>query len=236
LGQECYFTKESSGRFSWRPEPDGVAPIFGKETNLIHLSALYIKDLGQWIVVRQSSNPTNNSQGPIIARIGTPPLAWSTPFDLFDPCRDGVYGKYMHWPELGHDIPWMPDQPFPWLPGAAYGAFLLERYTRWKNATGELDLYYLMSTGSPYQVQLMHTTLRLGVRIPEWLTKEEVERGDEMGGMERPSAEELGLIVMFGILQREPGFEHEQVVSISPPAGTLVRPGSTVTVTINLEG
>jgi len=137
---------------------------------------------------------------------------------------------------LGHDIPWMPDQPFPWLPGAAYGAFLLERYTRWKNATGELDLYYLMSTGSPYQVQLMHTTLRLGVRIPEWLTKEEVERGDEMGGMERPSAEELGLIVMFGILQREPGFEHEQVVSISPPAGTLVRPGSTVTVTINLEG
>jgi hypothetical protein len=27
--------------------------------------------------------------------------------------------------------------------------------------TGELDLYYLLSLGSPYQIQLMHTTLRL---------------------------------------------------------------------------
>jgi hypothetical protein len=231
-----YFSRVGPGGSSWRPEPDDVAPIFGKESNLIHLSAAYIKGLGQWIVARQSSNPTNNIQGPIIARIGTPPLAWSTPFDLFDPCRDGAYGKYMHWPELGHDIPWMSYQPDPWAPGAAYGAFLLERYTRWKDATGELDLYYLMSTGSPYQVQLMHTTLRLGVRIPEWLTKEEVEGGDEMGGMTRPSAEELGLVVTFMVLQREPGFEHGQVVSISPPAGTLVRPGGTVTVTINLEG
>jgi hypothetical protein len=94
-------------------------------------------------------------------------LDWSEPFDLFDPCRDRAYGTYIHWPELGHDIPWMPPGPgyagqsVPWQPGAAYGAFLLERYTRWNVAASELDLYYLMSTGSPYQVQLMHTTLQL---------------------------------------------------------------------------
>jgi hypothetical protein len=162
-----YFTKEASGGFAWKADPTDVAPIFGKETNLIHLSAAYIKGLGRWIVVRQSSNPTNNSQGPIIARIGTPPLDWSEPFDLFAPCRDGAYGKYMHWPEVD-GIPWMPPGPgyegaaFPWQPGAAYGAFLLERYTRWNGATRQLDLYYLMSTGSPYQVQLMHTVLRIG--------------------------------------------------------------------------
>jgi hypothetical protein len=46
-------------------------------------------------------------------------------------------------------------------PSSAYGAFLLERFTRWDGVSQQLDLYYLLSFGSPYQVQVMHTTLRL---------------------------------------------------------------------------
>jgi hypothetical protein len=73
------------------------------------------------------------------------------------------------------------------------------------------------------------------VAIPEWHTKTEVEEGDEMG-ITTPSAEALGLVIEFQIDQRNPGFQHEDVISITPPAGTFVRPGSTVVVRINLEG
>ena len=73
------------------------------------------------------------------------------------------------------------------------------------------------------------------VAIPEWRTKTEVEEGDDMGVVS-PSAEELGLVIEFQIDQRNPNFQHEDVISITPPAGTFVRRGSTVIVAINLEG
>jgi len=75
----------------------------------------------------------------------------------------------------------------------------------------------------------------LGVVIPPWRTRTEVENGDDMGVAVR-SAADLDLLVDFVILQREPGFGHEDVVSIEPPAGTLVVKGSRVKVTLNLEG
>jgi hypothetical protein len=73
------------------------------------------------------------------------------------------------------------------------------------------------------------------VVIPAWRTKTEVEQGDDMG-MWAQSAEQLGLAVEFEIDQRNPNFGHEDVISITPPAGTAVRRGSTVVVRINLEG
>jgi hypothetical protein len=75
----------------------------------------------------------------------------------------------------------------------------------------------------------------LGVVIPNWQTKEEVEEGDDMG-LVNQSASQLGLNVVFSFLQQVQGFSHEQVVSISPPAGSLVARGTTVSVEINLEG
>ena len=71
--------------------------------------------------------------------------------------------------------------------------------------------------------------------IPPWRTKTEVEEGDDMG-MSVQSAEQLGLVIQFEIDQLNPNFEHEDVISITPPAGTLVMRGSTVVVRINLEG
>ncbi|MBA9029433.1 PASTA domain-containing protein [Peribacillus huizhouensis] len=73
------------------------------------------------------------------------------------------------------------------------------------------------------------------VTVPEWQKKEEVEKGDDMG-MVNPSAESLGLRVEYIILQADPRYENEEVVNIEPPPGSLVRKGSTVKVTINLEG
>jgi hypothetical protein len=73
------------------------------------------------------------------------------------------------------------------------------------------------------------------VVIPEWHTRTEVEEGDDMG-LVSPSAEQLGLVVEFQIDQRNPNFQHEDVISITPSPGTVVRRGSTVVVLINLEG
>jgi hypothetical protein len=73
------------------------------------------------------------------------------------------------------------------------------------------------------------------VFVPPWRTKLEVEEGDEMG-MSTRSAAELGLTVEYDFDQLNPHFGHEDVISISPPAGTPVRPGSTVRVRINLQG
>ena len=75
----------------------------------------------------------------------------------------------------------------------------------------------------------------IGAVIPAWTNQEEVESGDDMG-MVRPSAAALGLTVAFETVRQAAGFGHHDVVSISPPAGTLVAKGSTVTVVINLEG
>jgi hypothetical protein len=74
-----------------------------------------------------------------------------------------------------------------------------------------------------------------GVTVPNWRTREEVESGDDMG-MVTPSAESIGLLVEFHMLQREPGFAHEDVVRIVPTPGSLLRRGSTVQVSLNLEG
>lgn len=73
------------------------------------------------------------------------------------------------------------------------------------------------------------------VTVPAWRTKREVEEGDDMG-LVSPSAAELGLVVEYEIDQRNPHFGHEDVISITPPAGTPVRPGTTIRVRINLEG
>jgi hypothetical protein len=79
------------------------------------------------------------------------------------------------------------------------------------------------------------TELVGAVVIPNWRTKTEVESGDDMGIVSL-SAEQLGLMVEYQIDQRNPNFQHEDVISITPPAGTLVSRGSTVIVQINLEG
>lgn len=73
------------------------------------------------------------------------------------------------------------------------------------------------------------------VVIPPWRSKTEVEQGDDMG-MSTQSAEQLGLVVEYEIDQRNPNFSHEEVIRTTPPAGTVVRRGSTVVVRINLEG
>jgi hypothetical protein len=67
--------------------------------------------------------------------------------------------------QAGKFIPFKVDEPIGLLgqdsPGWAYGAHFLKRFTKWDPA-GFIELYYLLSTASPYQVHLMHTRIRFG--------------------------------------------------------------------------
>ncbi len=105
-------------------------------------------------------------------------------------------------------------------------------------SSGSVDdtIEALQSRVATLEQTVMQLIAMLGaVVIPAWRTKTEVEEGDDMG-IASPSAEELGLVIEFQIDQRNPNFQHEDVISITPPAGTLVPRGSTVVVEVNLEG
>jgi hypothetical protein len=83
--------------------------------------------------------------------------------------------------------------------------------------------------------ELTRRTRELAAPIPDWPNLTEVNEGDDMG-IVRPSAAQLGLTVEIIALQQEPGFDHEQVVSIDPPAGTLAPLTQPIRVTVNFEG
>src|SRR3954454_6931282 len=76
--------------------------------------------------------------------------------------------------------------------------------------------------------------------IPAWNTKTEVEQGSDeealRGAPEMRSANNRGLTINFEFERQRLGFAYEDIITISPPPGTALKPGSTVVITINLEG
>lgn len=76
--------------------------------------------------------------------------------------------------------------------------------------------------------------------VPAWKTKIAVEQGSDeeaLGGAPAvQSANDLGFTIDLQFERQQPGFAHEDVISISPPPGTALKKGSTVVVTLNLEG
>jgi len=116
-----------------------------------------------------------------------------------------------------------------------------ERAANWqKNADMRIAALDQRLTSVMGEVASLRTSIDtliafFGVTIPAWSNKDEVENGDDMG-MVRPSAAELGILVAFEFVRQQLGFGHEDVVSIDPPAGTLIARGNTVKVTLNLLG
>ncbi len=127
-----------------------------------HVSALWLRQPRCWVVLFSSAEDTHeNFNQPIIARFSTDLLTWSKDVPVFHPAT--AKGVWMHDPQGPDAILKMPPSQPPGQnnPGWPYGAFILERYTIFDEDSRVLDLHYLMSTSSPYQVHLMHTLLRL---------------------------------------------------------------------------
>ena len=142
-----------------------AARLFSTKHYWTSLSVGRVKETGDWILLYQKAcgqKDGDDPQGPIVARVAASPWALSEANEvvIFDPGREDAWGKFMHWP--GKDDPnrWPP--AFPGEPkGFAYGAFLLNPYTNWNAREQTATIWYLMSTFSPYQVQLMRSQIRI---------------------------------------------------------------------------
>lgn len=144
-------------------EAKAVVPLAPHYTSV---SAAWLPQVKQWIVVysRAINDPEHNQvtpAGPVVARFGANPWTWSDEVQIFNPCRDLAYGRFMHWSGIDDIHTRIPPSIFGDAPGWAYGAFLLQRFTSWDAGRRELTLAYLMSTSNPYQVQVMRTRLRM---------------------------------------------------------------------------
>lgn len=159
-----------AGRQSWSDFPDGSAgyelfahPLPG--WRYTHVSASWLPGPRCWIVLFSAAfDGTNEFSEPIVARFSPNLIHWSEQVMMFEP--SSAYGVWMHDPDptRGDTLTYAPPPPQPTdqnHPGWPYGAFLIDRYTTWNATSRNLTVVYLMSTSSPYQVQLMETTLVL---------------------------------------------------------------------------
>ena len=152
-----YYTGEPGNL--WASDPDEAVELFRLAHQYTSVSAAWLEVPRRFILLYSKANPSDASMAAIVARIGTTPWNLSDEIELFNPCREHAYGRYMHWPGLD-DIDIRVVSSRKAGPGWGYGAFLLNRFTKWNAATRELDLY-LLSLSKPYQVQVMYSRIHL---------------------------------------------------------------------------
>jgi len=99
--------------------------------------------------------------GPIIARVARAPweILSATPLEVFNPVRDNALGRYMYnanFPDFNNLAASVPTIPHPGFP---YGPYILNHYTAYDSTADIATIVYLMSTGKPYQVQVMRARI-----------------------------------------------------------------------------
>jgi hypothetical protein len=149
------------GANPWSPNERDAKSLFTTCYYWTSLSAGRIPRIGKWILLYQLSGPAevpNSHHLPIVARIADTPwdIATAPEVPIFDPAN--AWGRFMFRPTERNSHR---DLPHIGHPAFAYGAFLLHRYTQWDDQQRIATIFYLMSTGRPYQVQLMRTSIFL---------------------------------------------------------------------------
>jgi hypothetical protein len=155
-----YYQGEAQG---WGQDQQAARRLFGTRFGWSSLSVGRVPATREWILLYQEAGTIDDNRAsgtwdsPINARIA--PTPWEMPaadaVRLFDPIREKARGSYMNestegpsrWPpHIGH-------------PSFAYGAYLLNHYTEQNPNSGSVTIRYLLSTGDPYQVQVMESIL-----------------------------------------------------------------------------
>jgi hypothetical protein len=130
------------GSGAWSPHADDTVNLVDL-TTYTSVSLTWLKDPGVWVLLYSLASSDTQAKRllPVNARFAATPwdLATAPAVTIFDPTTV-TYLNSASWP---------------------YGANLIERYTRWHPDTSELDLAYLLSLASPYEIQLMRTTVRM---------------------------------------------------------------------------
>jgi hypothetical protein len=128
------------------------------------LSVGRIPGTGKWILLYQLAGPrevTNAHNQPMVARIANSPweLAVVPDVVVFHPDRDRGWNHFMfadNVPASGRTAPNIGHPAFP------YGAYLLHKYLRWDAARKIATIMFLMSSGRPYQVQMIQSEITVG--------------------------------------------------------------------------
>ena len=148
--------RAADGRPTWSSNETDAAPLFTHDV-IGEFSVAYLPPVRRYVMLYNSHRP----RGITLRSAEKPWGPWSEGSVIFDPHRDGGYGKFMHVPagpgrrsttfnDRGREKEW----------GGEYGPYLMARYTR--PLPAGCRIYYTLSTWNPYQVVIMKTDLRLG--------------------------------------------------------------------------
>jgi hypothetical protein len=145
----------------WPKDPALATPLFDVPA-VTFLSMSWVPELDRWIAIYtegwppQATSPDRGWERPIVLRSSPTPWGpWSDPIELLRPSE--AYGRYLHNPTGGQQpLRFAPDD-VP-IDGWLYSPQLVDRFTR--SAEGRTSLYWLLSTGKPYHVQLMRSDVR----------------------------------------------------------------------------
>jgi Domain of unknown function (DUF4185) len=136
-----------------------------------YFSVRYVQRAKKWVMLYTCDVRPHSLRGVYMRTATLPWGPWSAPDRIFDP-SDG-YCRFMHLP-VGCLPEGCPSGINPFEEekrhgpnrevGGEYAPFLLpSRYAK-PAPNGQTSIYYLMSTGNPYQVVLMRSDVNLGAR------------------------------------------------------------------------
>jgi hypothetical protein len=172
-----YYQHGPDSTHRWTTNEVDATPLFKTRWFWSSLSVGRIAEPARWILLYQRTARPEAPDESIVARIARTPFDFSDETEageipIFTPAKDGAYRVvgndgtvlnrgYMH--RERSPVPDGLDRLPPTIGGNgfAYGAYLLNRFTRWDAPTRTLTIYYLLSTGMPYQVQLMRSDIRI---------------------------------------------------------------------------
>jgi len=163
-----YYT--GAGPNNWSSWEADAIPLFTTQFGWASLSIGRVPEADLWIMLyhragtRDDIGPANSANFPIVARLASRPweLGAAPEIPILDPVRDGAIGHYMYRPG-GPDPNGLAIRGGPLIghPAFLYGPHLLNRYTRFDASAKTITIHYLVSTGWPYQVQLMRSSIQL---------------------------------------------------------------------------
>jgi hypothetical protein len=156
----------TNGNPRWEPREGTATPVVTNGT-IGDVSVSWCQELKLWLMTYDSRAPA--PAGILFSYSATPWGPWSVPQVLFNARRDGALGQFIHDPEIRPDdglagpVIGKGQRDPAAVHGGAYAPYMVERWTRVRRTadSGDLDIYYVLSTWNPYVVVLMTSRLRL---------------------------------------------------------------------------
>jgi hypothetical protein len=143
------------GHPRWGPHEAKAVPLF-QQPQVGEFSVSYAKPMKRYVMLYNAANP----RGITLRSAEAPWGPWSEGEVIFDPGRDGGYGRFMHISSKGKknaDTLSDPNRVEEW--GGEYGPYIMSRFTT--RAGEHCRIYYTMSTWNPYQVMVMRSDLKV---------------------------------------------------------------------------